>query len=63
MGPHLGMRQFIVPTKKWSAGKRLLEQVKYDMLQFMAPAVGKATLPNYEEMVRKAEKSRKWAPT
>jgi hypothetical protein len=32
MGPFLGMRFFIVSATKWSAGKRLLEQLQHDML-------------------------------
>jgi hypothetical protein len=40
MGPFLGMRLFIVTTKRWSAGKRLLGQVKHDIIKYMTPEAG-----------------------
>jgi hypothetical protein len=63
MGPFLGMRFFIVSATKWSAGKRLVEQLQHDMLRFMSPEAGLAILADYQTMATKAIVSPYWSPT
>jgi hypothetical protein len=63
MGPFLGTRFFIVSATKWSAGKRLLEQIQYDMLRFMSPEAARAILADYRNMTTKAIVSPFWTPT
>jgi hypothetical protein len=63
MGPFLGMRFFIVSATKWSAGKRLVEQLQHDMLRFMSPEAGLAILADYQNMATKAIASPYWSLT
>jgi hypothetical protein len=63
MGPFLGMRFFIISATKWSAGKRLVEQLQYDMLRFMSTEAARAILADYKSMATRAIVSPFWALT
>jgi uncharacterized lipoprotein YehR (DUF1307 family) len=63
MGPFLGMRLFIVTTKRWSARKRLLRQVKHDIVRYMTQEAGQMILEDYRELRQQAMTSVPWAPT
>jgi hypothetical protein len=48
MGPFMGRRLFLTTTNLESAGKRLLEYIKSDMLRYMTAEVGTQILPDYK---------------
>jgi hypothetical protein len=62
MGPFLGRRLFLTTSKLESAGKRLLDYVKSDMLRYMTTEAGRNILPDYNEHARKAPTT-VWKPT
>jgi hypothetical protein len=52
-GPFLGMRQFIVAATRWSAGRRLIDELQHDMLRFMSPEAAKSILEDLQLNVPK----------
>jgi hypothetical protein len=54
MGPYLGCRLFLTTTKLETAGKRLLETLKSDILRYMTSEAGKSILPDYKEHKQKS---------
>jgi hypothetical protein len=63
LGPFLGKRLFVLPSKLATAGSRLLESLQVDILRHMTPAAGNACLENYQEKAQKMQSVSPWKPT
>jgi hypothetical protein len=58
-----GTRFFVTPIKLECAGKRLMEQIRLDMLQYMTVEAANAILVDYKEYQQKAQTTPVWKPT